>query len=180
MSLCLLSSETMSLDIFLKFLHFPKFKGMLSIPSKTHTCTCTILWDWHMHHARVRIGPYLSIHILVLSSETPCRRLAGKACEDSDYTPSWSPSPRWCSSEPLLVDYFIACRFFIAWRCARWATTLIMRPNAMLCVNEHEAKLFSVWKLQMQPVTDLCKSPVSYWWPTLGYSKLQLLLFSRN
>ena len=39
-----------------------------------------------MHHARVRIGPYLSIHILILSSETPCRRLAGKAYEDSDYT----------------------------------------------------------------------------------------------
>jgi len=32
--------------------------------------------------------------------------------------------------------------------------------------TERVAKLFAVWKLQIQPVTDLCKTPVRYWWPT--------------
>ena len=38
--------------------------------------------------------------------------------------------------------------------------------QTLQCVNEHVATLFSAWKLQIQSVTDLCKSPRSYWYPT--------------
>jgi len=36
-------------------------------------------------------------------------------------------------------------------------STTMMWPNAIPCVNGHVAKLFSMWKLQIQPVTDLCR-----------------------
>ena len=36
-------------------------------------------------------------------------------------------------------------------------STTMMWPNAIPCVNGHVAKLFSIWKLQIQPVTDLCR-----------------------
>ena len=84
-------------------------------------------------------------------------------------------SPCWL---PLLVNFFIACQFFIAWRCVHWDTTM-MQPHAILCVKECEAKLFSVWKLLIQPMTDLAND-----WSLqesckllMAYSKL--LLFQR-
>ena len=44
----------------------------------------------------------------------------------------------------------------------------MMRSNAstISCVNERVATLFSAWKLQIELVTGLCMSPVSYWWLT--------------
>ena len=52
----------------------------------------------------------------------------------------------------------------------------MMWPNAIVCVNECVTKLLAVWKLQIWPVTDLCKSPVNYWWPTDScFSSCELL-----
>jgi len=47
----------------------------------------------------------------------------------------------------------------------------MMQPNAKACVNEHVAKLFSVQKLQIQPVTDLGKS----YKLLMAYSQLQIM-----
>ena len=63
----------------------------------------------------------------------------------------------------------IACRSQL-WHHIRMRVmaTTMMRPkaSAIACVNERVAKLFSAWKLQIQLVTGLYMSPVSYWWPT--------------
>ena len=52
----------------------------------------------------------------------------------------------------------------------RVLATTMMRPNAIVCGKKCFAKLFSVWKLQIWPVTDLCKIPVSCWWPTASWA----------
>ena len=71
----------------------------------------------------------------------------------------WSPLLSW---SPLLINR--SCD--ITYVTIHVLATTMMQPNTIVCVNERVAILFSVWKLQIQPVTDLCKSPVSYWWPT--------------
>jgi len=64
----------------------------------------------------------------------------------------------------FLGFFSLPINFFIAERCACWAATM-MQPNTN--------RLYQVWMSawlnisdQILSVTDLCKSPVSYWWPT--------------
>ena len=78
---------------------------------------------------------------------------------------------RWWSSECFCLP--IDCRSQL-WRHVRMRAlaTAMTRPNAsaIACVNERMAILFSVWKLQIQLVTSLWMSPISYRWPCCSSS----------
>jgi len=79
----------------------------------------------------------------------------------------WALVDHHCLSS-LPEVFFIARRFFHHLE----MRVLGHNNDAAKRYTEHEAKLFSLQKLTIQAVTELCKSPVSYWWPTL-------LLFQR-
>jgi len=62
----------------------------------------------------------------------------------------------------ITIARIVNCSCDVTYMAMRVLATTMMQPNAIACGNERMAKLFSVKKLQIQPVTDLCKSPVWY------------------
>ena len=108
-------------------------------------------------------------------------QLTGKAYEDSDCTIEIVVM-HWLKRTIIVQKLSLVVEFW-ALLSSRWLPLLIGScdvtyvamhalghnndaANAIVHVNECMAQLFSVWKLQIQPVTNLRKSPVSYWWPT--------------